>query len=168
MALLPEPICTFCTKLAISSTPVVDCGTPSSFLRPPHVLELSHSEAIITRRHGGLAVRDIHLPDDVIIAVFLCFKSDEYFPNNSLLPLPSGQYRWQTSCRSKLSYRIWCFCFWEKKWWVTRCVTLACCFSWVLHNMTMHLTWYSHTILQKSITVCGRGPWVAIYAPLRL
>ena len=50
-----------------------------TILRPPHVLELSHSEAIITRRHGDLAVRDIHLPDNVVIAVFLCFEGYRVF-----------------------------------------------------------------------------------------
>ena len=45
---------------------------------------------------------------------------------------------------------------------------IASPFSSVCHNMTMHFTSCSQIILQKSFTVCGRGPCVAMYTPFCL
>ena len=73
------------------------CRLWHTILRPPHVLELSHSEAIITRRYGGLAVRDIHLHDNVVIAVFLCFEgyrvlSKQFTVSSSFRPVSVANF----------------------------------------------------------------------------
>ena len=42
-----------------------------TILRPPHVLELSHSEATLTDGHSGLVLSHTELPHDVVVTVVL-------------------------------------------------------------------------------------------------
>lgn len=41
-------------------------------------------------------------------------------------------------------------------------VPLTCSLSWTSVSITIVWHFHSHTILQKSSTVCARGPWVAM------
>ena len=94
-----------------------------TILRPPHVLELSHSEAIITRRHGGLAVRDIHLPDNIVIAVFLCFEGYRVLSKQFTVSL-CPQASIDDKLPAEISSKLWnlMFAFGRK---LTRCATLC-------------------------------------------
>ena len=90
---MPLPICNFAHSLAHDYNGLVarahlhllhqishlqyTCGRLwHTILRPPHVLELSHSEASLTDRHCCLVLDDAHLSDDVIIGVLLRLQSD--------------------------------------------------------------------------------------------